>query len=583
MLIVFSVVVGSALGFQTFQGQIPNGNKVPHPCKANFMWPGVGHQSRLGGGVNNQFGIDFKENGYVWNSDICWADSDGDDRTNGQELGDPYCTWTPGQIPFQTENITHPGICDPYDSTQCTLKNSFVECDLEEFKCPRLENPGVQHINLEFSETTIPPTETNYYCMTFDLPSDQDYHVIATEPIMDNKEVLHHILVYACEGENSTAIKVPQACGMEAQSECGSIIGLWTVGSPGFCYGDNIGYRFGQTVFKRVKLEIHYNNPFEKYGMTDKSGIKLYYQPAQPDVQDTVIVTLGTNMLEIPPGEPRVVVESICKGTCTAAMVTKPAKIFAGLNHMHYLGSEMMIELFRGGKKIADITRDPMYNYDSPFIHSHSPALDLLPGDEIRTTCVYNAMNSPEYVFFGEATKDEMCFGFVFVYPKSAISFPYCLAFGQLDVCDVFTGKPIQTSRGECDWGAFTHFEKSYRPAWTDQVKEKCRMDAACRPHCRSLVEELVNNHPCMTKEASQFVNWRLSESEEGSKALARINGCRGSIMAGGDPAKCGWDECWEHCQDTGGNSGTYDAASCMNSSWVKVVTSVGILLLLSL
>ena len=52
---------------------------------------------------------------------------------------------------------------------------------------------------MAFPETIIPSTETNYYCMTFDLPSDQDYHVIATEPIMDNLEVLHHILVYACE------------------------------------------------------------------------------------------------------------------------------------------------------------------------------------------------------------------------------------------------------------------------------------------------------------------------------------------------------------------------------------------------
>ena len=62
-----------------------------------------------------------------------------------------------------------------------------------------VSSPGVKHHDMVFLETTVPPTETNYYCMTFDLPADQDYHVIATEPIMDNMEVLHHILVYACE------------------------------------------------------------------------------------------------------------------------------------------------------------------------------------------------------------------------------------------------------------------------------------------------------------------------------------------------------------------------------------------------
>ena len=37
-------------------------------------------------------------------------DSDGDGKTNGQELGDPTCAWTPaGAPPSRTENITHPG------------------------------------------------------------------------------------------------------------------------------------------------------------------------------------------------------------------------------------------------------------------------------------------------------------------------------------------------------------------------------------------------------------------------------------------------------------------------------------------
>ena len=37
-------------------------------------------------------------------------DSDGDGRTNGEELGDPGCVWSPGQSPQHTTNITHPGL-----------------------------------------------------------------------------------------------------------------------------------------------------------------------------------------------------------------------------------------------------------------------------------------------------------------------------------------------------------------------------------------------------------------------------------------------------------------------------------------
>ncbi|GFS21257.1 dopamine beta-hydroxylase [Elysia marginata] len=59
---------------------------------------------------------------------------------------------------------------------------------------------AIRTIDLRFPSTPIPPTETNYYCMTFNLPSDQDYHIVANEGIIDNANVLHHQLLYACEG-----------------------------------------------------------------------------------------------------------------------------------------------------------------------------------------------------------------------------------------------------------------------------------------------------------------------------------------------------------------------------------------------
>ena len=45
----------------------------------------------------------------VWNDCICRQDSDGDGKTNGEELGDPDCAWTPGQAPARTTKISHPG------------------------------------------------------------------------------------------------------------------------------------------------------------------------------------------------------------------------------------------------------------------------------------------------------------------------------------------------------------------------------------------------------------------------------------------------------------------------------------------
>ena len=42
--------------------------------------------------------------------DLCRKDSDGDGRTNGQELGDPGCVWTEGAFVEKT-GLSHPGKC----------------------------------------------------------------------------------------------------------------------------------------------------------------------------------------------------------------------------------------------------------------------------------------------------------------------------------------------------------------------------------------------------------------------------------------------------------------------------------------
>ena len=44
-----------------------------------------------------------------WDECLCRADSDGDGKTNGEELGDPDCVWTMGDEPEMTQGISHPG------------------------------------------------------------------------------------------------------------------------------------------------------------------------------------------------------------------------------------------------------------------------------------------------------------------------------------------------------------------------------------------------------------------------------------------------------------------------------------------
>jgi hypothetical protein len=97
-------LVGGCDGHAHYQAQLPNGRNV-RGHDGIGAWHAVGHVAPrpqeyptyvLGGFPRNQFGLDFAAAGHRWTVDLCQKDSDGDGRTNGEELGDPDCVWRPG-------------------------------------------------------------------------------------------------------------------------------------------------------------------------------------------------------------------------------------------------------------------------------------------------------------------------------------------------------------------------------------------------------------------------------------------------------------------------------------------------------
>ena len=52
----------------------------------------------------------FKNANKAWTTALCQADSDGDGKTNGEELGDKDCKWTEAAPGPLDAPIGHPGI-----------------------------------------------------------------------------------------------------------------------------------------------------------------------------------------------------------------------------------------------------------------------------------------------------------------------------------------------------------------------------------------------------------------------------------------------------------------------------------------
>ncbi|GAB9474346.1 hypothetical protein Gpo141_00011476 [Globisporangium polare] len=101
-LLAVAILAASVQAWPMFLGSVPNGNNV------QFSTVDIGHGE--GNMLRNKFGMAFNvfRN---WTKELCEADSDGDGQTNGQELGDPCCVWTPendGALQW-TSGISNPG------------------------------------------------------------------------------------------------------------------------------------------------------------------------------------------------------------------------------------------------------------------------------------------------------------------------------------------------------------------------------------------------------------------------------------------------------------------------------------------
>ncbi|CAH1788317.1 unnamed protein product, partial [Owenia fusiformis] len=550
--IIVTLSITHLEAYKFLQGKIPNGDNVPHPCKSNYIWQGVGHKNANGGGERNAFGLDFNANGKVWTEALCKADSDKDGKTNGEELGDPNCVWMEGQTPAitDTKKLSHPGVCDPWNSPKCQAQNQWEFCDASEFKCPTLDaTKDVRNATIRFPPTPVPAAETNYMCLTVPLPEDGDYHMIAMKPIINNTYVMHHMLLYACAedelpgGENDvrTKFRTPRLCGMS--TGCTKLISKWALGYQGECGSDKAAFRIGKNGYKTAVLQMHWNNPELRSDYVDSSGMELYYTPnLRP--YDAGYVMTGQRSIVIPPGLPSVRVSGGAASICTKEYMKKPVYVLETLLHMHYLGKAASLEHFRDGKKLNNFGVDEVYDYDSPVTHKFEPPVEFLPGDELFMSCEFDSTSKNTTTRFGDATSDEMCYGFVVYYPEIK-NMSDLIQIGNASDCAASLSKTCPDHMGYLFGEGVRNLSNIIVPNCDMEV------DGKCTPKCKDVVDEIYRTDGCLSDKYvidvyKEFLKdnrgmdyvWRGFEScdAERAKDLEKENGVSRPTWTTGQP-----------------------------------------------
>ncbi|PAA55375.1 hypothetical protein BOX15_Mlig001173g3 [Macrostomum lignano] len=529
LAILLVVVATSRLGtaYPTYTNKVPNGNGVQSPCNADELWPGVGHLHQAGGGPRNPFGLDLKAEGFKWTQQLCRKDSDGDGRTNGEELGDPECVWQEGGKPSRTDNVTHPGICEPVGSEKCAKLNGEFKCP-EQFNCSAIHQSGVRQMSLRLNRTKVPPKETTYMCQAYEVSNRTKEHMIAAVPVIDNPAVLHHLAIFGCKEKPNVPLETPFECGMSA-ANCFSLIDLWSLGMPGNCYRDDVGAPFGLEGYQYAVVQLHWNNPAEVTNWFDASGFELYFSPTLRQY-DAGVMMYGQAKLDLAPRQKEIYRTATSDSRTSKELLPQDGgyKLLWGIMHMHLYGTRGQVSLWRNGQKVRDLI--PMHNYDynTPIVFEYQQPIDYLPGDEIRTDCYYSTAKTNRSVYWGESTQEEMCYSFFQYFPHNLTkshSWPNidaCSSFGKVDYCVVGLKSVEKYIVDGCDVKTLQSGQLIQK--YKKGVDSECRhaYQYRCSDQCLAWYRSVKASEPCFNGDPIDYILLYTRYSSNGdTRALA--------------------------------------------------------------
>ncbi|KAL4219111.1 hypothetical protein ACF0H5_021694 [Mactra antiquata] len=475
--------------------RIPNADYVKNPCNTNQAWPGVGHLKPGGHGRRNQFGLDFDKHGKTWTREFCMLDSDKDGKTNGEELGDPRCTWKPGTVVnIDPDTITHPGICEPLESDKCKYQDYWLECEETKFNCPAVDNPDTKNFTVTLPRPKVPAKETSHMCMVFEFPEEGDFHMVAVTPIIDNPRILHHIIVTGCANDKQTKHDVGELyeCELDFDKACIDTLSVWALGMNGECMHENTGFRVGNRGYRRLGLQLHWENHKLANNEVDGSGVTIYYTD-QKRMYDTGILWVGQEYFSVPPRSIGHTEVGHCYPECSKRTWSEDIHITFVLSHMHYIGHSLKLEHLRNGKLIQTISDEPNFIFDKPIMHEFKNPIKVSPGDELRATCSYDSSLRDFTTPAGEGYFREMCYGFVQYYPKQAVSSgPYCTSWKEIPYCKFELDDEING----CDFKNVRNLNNPETRRIFDKVTRHCRPLGPCYSDCRQVVKE-ISALPC--------------------------------------------------------------------------------------
>lgn len=276
-------------------------------------------------------------------------------------------------------------------------------------------------------------------------------HFIAGDP-----KVVHHALIFVDDKDESAAL-VDADGGYDCfggSGISGDLLGAWAPGGVPTELPSNIATPI--PAGSKLVMQIHYH-PAGTTGQPDATQFQMRFLKSAPEYQAVISLignfpkenAKGDGLLPGPDdsgGTPEFRIPANKKGHTESMRVTIPGnipdlKLYGAATHMHYVGTDMKIDLTRAAPNSGDpanecLLQTPQWNFNWQRFYAYDTDIEKLPsvvtGDVLNLRCTYDnttdnpfvvkalmdqKLASPIDVKLGETTLDEMCLGgFMFIY-----------------------------------------------------------------------------------------------------------------------------------------------------------------------
>ncbi|XP_066533801.1 DBH-like monooxygenase protein 2 homolog [Hoplias malabaricus] len=298
---------------------------------------------------------------------------------------------------------------------------------------PKASLPDSRYFDLTMTNFTVPAQETTYHCKIMRIPAlDQKYHIYRVEPLIENVDLVHHMVLHHCP-PTVTSPKEGPCFSDQIQTDCIQIVAAWGVGGGAFELPEIAGIPVGGKEMNVLyRLEMHYNNQNQASGRVDNSGLRIFYT-AQLRQHDAAVLMTGLAVIPgyaMPPNAKDFLTYGLCDTSLIQKVIPEPAQdleVFSVSLHTHLAGRKVRVGHFRNGTQIDFLSKDENYNFEFQQITNLGKTKTVQLGDKLLVQCTYNTEDRAGLTWGGFSTTDEMCLAFLFYYP--AMSLTSCVSF----------------------------------------------------------------------------------------------------------------------------------------------------------